>query len=96
MEERKRGKSMRNNSLYEAMALRCLAVNRKNRNEVIAEIESKVEIDLGIGAKYASLRRLKEARFVKEIKDPTNRGKVLEITQAGKDELEQIENFWRS
>jgi DNA-binding PadR family transcriptional regulator len=86
---------MRANSLHEAMALKCLAAGRMTIIELVTALDEKVEIELSMSAKYASLRRLKEARFVKEIKDPSTRGKVLELTQAGKDELEEIENFWR-
>jgi DNA-binding PadR family transcriptional regulator len=87
---------MRASSLYEAMAMKCLAGSQMTMVATISAVDAKVSVDLLVGAKYASLRRLKEAGLAKEVKDPSTNGKVLELTEAGKDELEQIENFWRS
>jgi DNA-binding PadR family transcriptional regulator len=84
-----------NSSLHEAMALKCLARGRMTIIELVTDLDSKVENELSMSAKYASIRRLKEALLVQEVKSPSTRGKVLELTAAGKDELEQIENFWR-
>jgi DNA-binding PadR family transcriptional regulator len=78
------------------MSMKCLAEGQMTMVATISAVDAKASVDLSMGAKYTSLRRLKESGLVEEVKDSSTNGKVLKLTQAGKDELEQIENFWRS
>lgn len=77
------------------MALKCIK-GRMTIIELVSALDLVVTVDLSLSAKYGSIRRLKEAGFLKEVKDPATRGKTLEITPNGKNELEEIEKYWSS